>query len=103
MANQYKLVNATGGSGGGGGSATPYTETFNSSTDWGAASGGFYTIAIPQSTHEKSVEPLVQLYELVSGNYEQVDAEIIVSVAGDVNIRVTENIDARFAGKVVIL
>ena len=100
MASEYILVNS---SGSGGGNATPYTQTFNATSDWGAPSGGFYTIAISQSTHDKSIEPLVQLYELVSGNFEQIDAEIIISVAGDVNIRVTEVIDTRFAGKVVIL
>jgi len=101
MASEYILVNASGT--GSGGDATPYTETFNATTDWGAPSGGFYTIVVPQSVHDKSVEPLVQLYELVSGNFEQVDAEIIVSVAGDITIRVTEVIDTRFAGKIVIL
>jgi hypothetical protein len=101
MANRYNLVNATGS--GGSGDATPFTLTFNAAVDWGAASGGFYSIAIPQSTHDKSIEPLVQLYELVSGDYEQVDAEIVISIAGDVTIKVTDNIDARFAGKVVIL
>jgi len=102
MASEYILVNAS-GTGSGSGNATPYTQTFNATSDWGAASGGFYTIVVPQSTHEKSVEPLVQLYESVSGNFEQVDAEIIISVAGDVTIRVTEVIDTRFAGKIVIL
>lgn len=102
MANEYILVNAS-GTGGGSGDATPYTQNFNATSDWGSPSGGFYTIAIPQSTHDKSIEPLVQLYESVSGNFEQIDAEIIISVAGDVNIRVTESIDTRFAGKVVIL
>lgn len=101
MASRYILVNATGGSGGG--DAETFTQSFNSSSDWGAPSGGFYTIAIPQSTHGKSVQPLVQLYEVAGPDFEQVDAEIIISVAGDVNIRVTEVIDARFAGKVVIL
>ena len=101
MADRYILVNAAGS--GGSGDATPFTQTFNATTDWGAPSGGFYTIAIPQSVHDKSIEPLVQLYELVSGNFEQVDAEIIISPAGDINIRVTETIDTRFAGKIVIL
>jgi hypothetical protein len=101
MSNEYILINASGT--GGSGDATPYTQSFNSTTDWGAPSGGFYTIVVAQSTHDKSIEPLVQLYELVSGNFEQVDAEIIISPAGDVNIRVTEVIDTRFAGKIVIL
>ena len=100
MANKYVLINATGS---GGGSAETFTQSFNNTTDWGAASGGFYTIAIPQSTHGKSIQPLVQLYEADSGDFAQVDAEIVISVAGDVNIIVTETIDTRFTGKVVIL
>jgi hypothetical protein len=101
MTDKYILVNASGtGSGSG---AETYTQSFNSTSDWGAASGGFYTIAIPQSTHGKSLNPVVQLYEVDGTDFSQVDAEIVISPAGDVNIRVTEVIDTRFAGKVVII
>jgi hypothetical protein len=100
MSSKYILVNA---SGTGGGDAESYTQAFNATSDWGAPSGGFYTIAITQSTHGKSINPLVQLYEVDGPNFSQVDAEIVISSAGDVNIRVTENIDTRFAGKVVII
>lgn len=102
MANKYKLINAS-GTGGGGGSAGTFTQSFNATSSWGAPSGGFYSLVIPQTTHEKSISPIVQLYELVVGDFEQVEAEIIVSPAGDVTIRVTETIDTRFAGKVVII
>ena len=102
MANTYSLVNAS-GTGSGSGSAETYTQTFDATTSWGAPSGGFYTIVIPQSTHDKSVQPLVQLYQVSGPDFKQVDAETIISTAGDVTIKVTENIDTRFAGKVVIL
>ena len=100
MSSKYKLVNAAGT---GGGSAETFTQSFNATTDWGVASGGFYTIAIPQSTHGKSVSPLVQLYEVAGSDFDQVEAEIVITSAGDVDIKVTEVIDSRFAGKVVIL
>lgn len=101
MAQKYKLVNASGT--GGGGSAETFTQSFNATSDWGSPSAGFYEISIAQSTHGKSVTPLVQLYEVVGSNFEQVEAEIEINASGDVTIKVTESIDSRFAGKVVIL
>lgn len=98
---QYNSVNAS--ATGGGGSAETYTESFNATGDWGAASGGFYTITVPRSTHGKSVQPLVQVYELVSGDFEQVIIETEINTLGDVSIRVTETLDTRFEGKVIIL
>lgn len=101
MAHIFKIINAEGGSSGGG-SATPFTQTFNASTDWGSASGGDYSITIPQSTHDKSVDPLVQVFELSLGIFELVETEVVVNSFGDVTISVTEIFDNRFAGKVVI-
>lgn len=103
MASVYKLVNAT-GTGGGGGDATPYQQSFDATTSWGAASGGEYSIVIPQSTHNKNTTPFVQVYaDIGGGNFEEVEVAIEINAAGDVSLIVTENIDTRFAGKVIIL
>lgn len=102
MTKIYKLIGASGSSGGGSSSVT-YTQLFNDNTDWGAASVGFYSITVSQSTHQNNLEPLVQVFELVGSNYEMVGTEVSVNASGDVTIRVTENIDSRFTGKIVIL
>ena len=101
MANRYIIINASGGAGGG--SAETFTQSFNASSDWGAASGGVYSIDIAQSTHGKSVQPIVQVYEQNGLDFEQVIIETVIDDSGDITIKVTENNDTRFAGKVVII
>lgn len=101
MAKSYDQINATGF--GGGSSASAYSQTFNDTSDWSGPSGGYYTITILESTHNKGITPIVQTYELVGLEYEEVETDIIVNTSGDVTIKVTENNDARFAGKVIIL
>jgi hypothetical protein len=100
MANEYNLVNATAD---GSGAVETFSQSFDATTSWGAASGGVYTIIILQSTHGKSVVPQVDLYEVVGPDFEKVDADIIINTLGDVSIKVPDVIDSRFAGKVVIL
>jgi len=100
MAKTYKQINA---SGSGSGSATPYTQAFDATLSWGAPSGGFYLISVPEAIHGKSVEPLIQVYEKVGLDYEQVTADLIVTTAGDIVLRVTQTLDNRFEGKIVIL
>ena len=36
-----------------------YTDTFDATTDWGAASGGYYTQTITQATHQRGTSPSV--------------------------------------------
>lgn len=102
MAKSYNQINAT-GSGGSGGSVSAYSQTFNATSDWSGPTGGFYTITIVETTHDKDVNPTIQVFELVGSDYEEVMVDIIVNSSGDVTLRVTENNDARFAGKVLIL
>lgn len=102
MAFIYKSVNPTAVSGGGGDS-DPYISSFNATTSWGSASGGVYSLQVLESTHEKGQHPIVQVYELDSGIYELVTPNSVdVDASGNVTITVTENIDARFQGKIVI-
>lgn len=92
------------GGGGGGGPAERYTDTFNATSDWGAASAGLYTISIPAATHAKGVSPSVMVFELVGGSYELVGIHILqISLTGDVNLKVLETPDNRFAGLVLII
>jgi len=79
-----------------------YSQVFNGTTSWGSAVGGYYEITILSNTH-KIGNPMIQVFEDVSGNLDVVQTDRIrVNSSGDVSIRVTELPDGRFAGKVVI-
>lgn len=81
-----------------------YVETFDATTDWGAASGGYYTITIPQATHTRGTSPQVDLFELSGSDYIKVEAdEVKVLANGNVEFRVPEDPDCRFAGKAVLV
>jgi hypothetical protein len=92
------------GSGSGGG--TPITQTPNyfqtfTPFSWGSPSGGTYTITILATTHNKGTDPLVQVFELVSGNYESIIIPIINN-SGDISMQVNSSPDSRFTGKIII-
>lgn len=102
MADIYKLINSS-NSGGGGGGNPPYTQSFNIAS-WGTASGGFYTITIDETTHGRGLNPIVQVHELIGGVYEQVDTNTVeIDTLGNIQITVTENLDTRFEGRIIIL
>lgn len=102
MGQYYKLIGSSSGGGGGGG-GTPFSDTMNSSTDWGSPSGGYYSITITAGTHGKGTSPVVQVFELISGSFEDIGTDIIVNSSGDVSVRVTSVPDNRFAGKIIIV
>ncbi len=80
-----------------------YQQLFDVTTDWGVASGGFYSIIIPGATHGKGLNPIIQVYELNGSDYELVTASISIdSSNGDVTLGVLEVPDARFEGKIII-
>ena len=82
---------------------TPYADTFNNTTDWVGPSSGFYTITIAQVTHQKGINPQVQVMELDGSNFNIVDVDRVqVTPTGDVEIRVPASPDLRFNGKIVI-
>ena len=98
-------LDLVGTSSGGGGTTHPNVEVnFNSTTDWGSASGGIYTITISGPTHNKGPKCIVQVQELIATNtYQIILIPIeINSVTGDIKIEVTETPDARFAGRCII-
>lgn len=88
----------------GGVSVAKYSQTFNNTTDWGAPSGGYYSIQVLATTHSLGTNPNVQVFESAGGgSYDVTTPDMIrINSSGDVTIVVTENIDARFTGKLII-
>lgn len=80
-----------------------FESTFTATTEWGAASGGFYTITVLAATHGQGSQPSVELFELSGSDYLTVFAdEVKIASNGDVSFRVPDVPNARFAGKVKI-
>lgn len=80
-----------------------YVQTFNATTDWGAASGGFYTITIPLATHSKGNNPVIQIFELIGSDYDVVETTVFIdSVTGAISFKALQSPDSRFQGKIVI-
>jgi len=85
--------------------ATRYTATFDATTSWGSASGGYYTITITQATHTRGSHPSVQLFIGDGGtgfNVVEPD-ETNVEANGDVSFQVPSDPDLRFQGKIVLI
>ena len=69
--------------------------------DWIGPSLGEYTLNIPFSFHGKA-NPVVVCLEEVSGDFEQVQAPVIIDSSNNVSIKVLSSPDTRFTGKVFI-
>jgi hypothetical protein len=80
-----------------------YVQTFNATTDWGSAAGGFYTITVVAGTHGKGTAVDVRLEEGSGADWirTMADQEIVRST-GNVEIKVTDSPDGRFAGRIII-
>lgn len=73
-----------------------YTQTFT------IGSFSSQAITINASTHLRGTEPLIQVYELVSGNYEIVMPDkISVDPSGNITISVTTG--SEFNGKIIVM
>lgn len=84
--------------------STRYTHTFDATTSWGTASGGYYTMSIAQSSHTRGLSPDIMVSELVGSDYVKVELDELKTLAnGNVEMRVPESPDCRFAGKVVLV
>lgn len=94
---RFLSLQSAGGSG-------AYTGSFNSTTDWGTAAGGLYSITIPAGTHGKGIPTTVQLYEDTGTEYVMVDSDTlkINKSTGAVIISVSDTPNGRFAGIVTI-
>jgi hypothetical protein len=86
------------------GSQSPnYTQTFNATTDWGSASGGYYTITIPLATHGKGSNPVIQLFELNGSDYDAVETTVFINNSTSaISFKALQSPDSRFQGKIVI-
>ena len=81
-----------------------FTALFNNTSDWGTASGGFYTLTITQATHTRGLSPQVMVFEESGSDFVKVGLdEVKVLANGDVELRVTEDPNCRFAGKAVLV
>jgi hypothetical protein len=80
-----------------------YSTTFNATTDWGSASGGYYTITVLASAHGRGTQPVPNLFELIGSDYIHVDADQVKvnGTTGDISIRVSQTPDGRFFGRLV--
>lgn len=86
------------------GPAERYTESFDATTDWGAPSGGLYTITITAATHGKGTNPSILVFEDVSGDFEKVEPnQTIIDASGNISITTLETPDTRFAGKILVI
>lgn len=87
------------------GSASPaarLVQTFNGTTDWGSAVGGYYSITVTAATHGMGVNVRVDVDELVGSDYKESIVEVKTnSTTGDVTITVPDFPDARFGGRAV--
>jgi hypothetical protein len=85
--------------------ATRYTATFDATTDWGSASGGYYTITVTQATHTRGTTPSVKLQITDGGTgYNAVEPdETNVEANGDISFRVPDSPDLRFAGRIIVV
>lgn len=95
------LVNASSG-GGSSGPAQRFSQNFNNTTDWTLNSPD-YTRTILAATHGRGTSPNVQIFELISGSYEQINVNVVVNGSGDVTLKVTETPNNRFTGLVLII
>ncbi len=84
--------------------SSTYITTFNATTDWGTAGGGFYTITVPAATHGITTPNSVDTWEDDgAGNFTKTTVELPRILSNnDITISVSDSPDGRFAGRVVI-
>ncbi len=84
-----------------------FVKTFNGTSDWGTAVGGYYVITISAATHQRGTQPgLAGVFELSGSDYVEVQlgtGGFIVANDGTVTIKVPEVPDLRFAGNIILV
>jgi hypothetical protein len=85
------------------GPAERYMESFVVST-WAGPVDGYYIITVPQTTHGKTTNPNVMIFELNGSEYVSVQVQNLrIDASGNVFISVPASPDLRFAGLILIL
>lgn len=79
-----------------------WRRTFNATTDWGSATGGYYTISIPLTTHGVTVPRRVSVWEGTTDLDLVFPDRVRITSAQAVEIRVAETPDDRFAGAIEV-
>lgn len=80
-----------------------YELSFNATGDW-TDETTFYSISVSAVTHIRGFNPTVQIFELVSGNYELVTVDKLrISSTGNIKFSVPSTPDLRFEGKIIII
>lgn len=86
-----------------GGTSTPPVKIDFDVGDWSVYSNCLYQVVIPATTHQKGVNPLVQVQKLVSASdWAEVGIEKHLDNSGTLNLRVVRNPDCRFKGRAII-
>jgi hypothetical protein len=81
-----------------------YSTTFNATTDWGAAAGGYYTYTLTQATHLRGTTPTIIVEQVDGSDFDTVVCDQVKVLAnGDVALRVTEVPDGRFSGRITLV
>lgn len=81
-----------------------YTFTFDATTSWGAIDGGYYMITVKAGTHGRGTNPEVTVLAADGSDWVVVSPDRVkIFASGDVQIRVPELPDLRFAGKILFL
>lgn len=84
--------------------AMRYVAAFDGTTDWGTAAGGYYSQTVDQATHGRGTSPVAQVFEEDGSDFVEVHLDQKKVLAnGDVVMRVPEDPDIRFAGKLVLI
>lgn len=84
-----------------------YVGTFDATSSWGTAVGGYYSITIAAATHQRGIVPgFAGVSEESGTDYVGValgDDGYTVAANGDVTVRVPESPDCRFAGRIILV
>jgi hypothetical protein len=81
-----------------------YVQSFNATTDWGSASGGYYTFTTTAVTHGRGTSPIFSIEESNASDYIKVSVDrALINSSGDLSIRVPDSPDLRFAGRIIFV
>lgn len=62
-----------------------------------------YELSIPEVTHDRGINTIVQVFEKVGSLYKEVEVDVEIDATGNVKLIIESNPDLRFDGKVNII